>query len=334
VAVLLARQAGPGSPELRQCYSYLGTLQKLCALEQAQLVKQHRKSNVVSTAADAAVALLGESAWGIKGELQLQQQPSPALSQQQQQPLPALSQQQQQPLPALSQQQQQRVSAAAISEHAAISFLPSLVIVGRLFLSMAEHMTYWQPLAHLQQQEVLSQPDEQQQQQQQQQAWTDFCFDGAPTTVEKRAVPIQLWLGANHDELAAAGYPSGAVLQQLQQLLAAQEVQSAGISGGVRSIIGQQASINVVSTPLKQLRQAGLALCSLAVPCLCNNPGCANTTGPTELSLVSGRSCICAGCQVARYCSRACQSRHWKQHKPVCVALVAAAAPAVRTAAV
>jgi hypothetical protein len=188
----------------------------------------------------------------------------------------------------------------------------------------------------LQQQEVLSQPDEQQQQQQQQQAWTDFCFDGAPTTVEERAVPIQLWLGANHDELAAAGYPSGAVLQQLQQLLAAQEVQSVpfGISSGVTSILGQQAFINVVSTPLKQLRQAGLALCSLAVPCLCNNPGCANTTGPTELSTVSGRSCICGGCRVARYCSQACQARHWKQHKPVCRALEAAAVPAADTAAV
>jgi hypothetical protein len=127
---------------------------------------------------------------------------------------------------------------------------------------------------------------------------------------------VQQWLRANHEELAAAGYPSDTVLQQLQQLVAAQEV-TVHVSNR-----GQE--VTFVSTPLQLLQQAGVALCSLAVPCLCNNPGCANTTGPTELSLVSGRSCICAGCQVARYCSRACQSRHWKQHKPVCAALAAA----------
>jgi hypothetical protein len=39
---------------------------------------------------------------------------------------------------------------------------------------------------------------------------------------------------------------------------------------------------------------------------------------------VGGRSCICAGCRTARYCSRDCQRQHWKQHKPGCKALAAA----------
>jgi hypothetical protein len=83
---------------------------------------------------------------------------------------------------------------------------------------------------------------------------------------------------------------------------------------------------------LQQLNQAGVALCSLAVPCMCNNPICTNTSGPTELSSVSGRSSVCAGCRVAHYCCRACQSQHWKQHKPVCNALATTAAAAADAA--
>jgi hypothetical protein len=82
----------------------------------------------------------------------------------------------------------------------------------------------------------------------------------------------------------------------------------------------------------QQLQAAGAALCSFAVPCMCNNQSCMNLSGLTELGLVSGRSCICAGCGVARYCGRACQRAAWKQHKPVCAALAAAAATA-KTAA-
>ena len=37
---------------------------------------------------------------------------------------------------------------------------------------------------------------------------------------------------------------------------------------------------------------------------------------------------LCSRCQQARYCSRACQTAHWKQHKRVC----AAAAPSSETA--
>ena len=77
------------------------------------------------------------------------------------------------------------------------------------------------------------------------------------------------------------------------------------------------------------LWDTGLAMCSLAaVPCMCNNPCCTNMAGLSELATVSGRSCICGGCRVARYCSRACQRASWKQHKPVCAALTAAMAGA------
>lgn len=68
------------------------------------------------------------------------------------------------------------------------------------------------------------------------------------------------------------------------------------------------------------------ALGSLAISMVCNNPGCTNSSGPTELKLVKGSSKTCSGCQVARYCSRGCQEQHWKQHKATCKRLKAATA--------
>lgn len=35
---------------------------------------------------------------------------------------------------------------------------------------------------------------------------------------------------------------------------------------------------------------------------------------------------MCGGCKVAHYCSKTCQTQHWKQHKPMCAALAARAA--------
>jgi hypothetical protein len=77
-----------------------------------------------------------------------------------------------------------------------------------------------------------------------------------------------------------------------------------------------------------QLQTAGRVLACFAVPHACNNPACSNVSGPSEAQLVGGRSCICAGCRIARYCGRACQRAMWRQHKPVCKALAAAAAAA------
>lgn len=74
------------------------------------------------------------------------------------------------------------------------------------------------------------------------------------------------------------------------------------------------------------LQGVGCALAALAMPHACNNPCCRSLEGASELQLVGGRSCSCAGCRTARYCGRACQRQHWRQHKPVCQALAAAAA--------
>jgi hypothetical protein len=45
----------------------------------------------------------------------------------------------------------------------------------------------------------------------------------------------------------------------------------------------------------QELKSPGLALCSCAVTCMCNNPGCTSLSGLSELASVSGRSCVCGG---------------------------------------
>jgi hypothetical protein len=136
---------------------------------------------------------------------------------------------------------------------------------------------------------------------------------------------LQQWLqtGSTCDQLVAAGYAPLHVLEQLEQLAAT-----------CRAMQDSPSDTSAVLEVAVQLRSTGLALCSFAVPCMCNNPGCASMAGPSELASVSGRSCICGGCRVARYCGRACQRAAWKQHKPVCGALSAAAACASRAAAI
>ena len=119
------------------------------------------------------------------------------------------------------------------------------------------------------------------------------------------------------DRLAAAGCPPEQLQQQLEVLSAAQE--------GVQQGLLTEASLAAL---IWQLQVVGGLLTSTAVPHFCNNPACGNVSGPTDVQLVSGRSCMCAGCLTARYCGRDCQRAAWKQHKPVCKALAAAAAAA------
>jgi hypothetical protein len=170
---------------------------------------------------------------------------------------------------------------------AAMAMLPSAVILGRCCLQLAVQM-----------QAGIYAPPKQQ-----------GALSAAAATLS--AVRFSLQTGITRDQLVAAGYAQ--VLQQLEQLASLQVVQASPSDSAA------------VLAAAKQLKSIGLALCSFAVPCMCNNPGCTSMAGLSELVAVSGRSCICAGCRVARYCGRACQRAAWKQHKPVCGALSAAA---------
>jgi hypothetical protein len=61
----------------------------------------------------------------------------------------------------------------------------------------------------------------------------------------------------------------------------------------------------------------------------CCNPHCVNVGKLSEWQLVSGKGCVCNGCGVALYCSKACQVKMWaKHHRRVCRRLKAPAADA------
>jgi hypothetical protein len=126
------------------------------------------------------------------------------------------------------------------------------------------------------------------------------------------------WLHSRSAQLSSAGYSDPDTWLQL--LLAAKAAAAAAQQAEGEAVDGQCAVL------VQELRALGGASCLFAVPLFCNNPRCMSLHGETEVSLVSGRACVCSGCRVARYCGQECLRQHWKQHKPVCKALAAAAA--------
>ena len=92
--------------------------------------------------------------------------------------------------------------------------------------------------------------------------------------------------------------------------------------------IWQQVLGNEQGRQLPQaLMDVGSLLCA-ALPSrsCCNEPSCCIFNKPSELQLAGGKGTKCSGCGVARYCCVAHQRLHWKQHKPACKAIAAAAA--------
>ena len=192
---------------------------------------------------------------------------------------------------------------------AVVSKLPSLFILGRCCMQWAQELQADPSLASPC--DGTWQPE-----------WEGFAG-------EVVLPPVQQWLQASstQEQLLAAGYAPQALPQQLQQ--AVEAVQAVRESAGT-----SQHYTACLQEAVQQLQLVGSALCSFAVPCLCNNPVCTNLSGWAEVGLVSGRSCVCGGCCVARYCGCACQRAMWRQHKPVCAALAAAASAASKAAAV
>jgi len=129
------------------------------------------------------------------------------------------------------------------------------------------------------------------------------------------------YMDENRAALTAAGYDTVTWLQQMKELHKA-------ISAAQPAAGPSEPGADAARSLVQHLRSTGLALTSLAISSTCNNAACTNMAPPSELALVKGRSRTCAGCRTARYCSKACQTQSWKQHKPVCKALAAAAAAA------
>jgi hypothetical protein len=142
-----------------------------------------------------------------------------------------------------------------------------------------------------------------------------------PPVLGRLVEKVSAWVGSRESsailtQLEAAGCKPQQLLQQLESLLSAHREVQGGFSDASLAALVQQ------------LQVTGRMLCSIAVPHFCNNPACGNLSGTTDVLMVLGRSCLCAGCLTARYCGRDCQRAAWKQHKPVCKALAAAAAAA------
>lgn len=151
---------------------------------------------------------------------------------------------------------------------------------------------------------------------------------------------LQAGQGAMMNSLTAEGFDVSNLPSQLLATAAVLEsvnnptsqassaASSADSSTAAAAATADVAGVASVSSSVPHLLQAvGLALTSLAIPYACNNSlSCSATMGPSELQLVNGRSCVCSGCRVVRFCSRPCLRQHWPQHKPVCKSLAAAKA--------
>jgi hypothetical protein len=221
----------------------------------------------------------------------------------------------------------------AAAQQSAVDYLPSLVIFGRCCLQWADQLQQQSPGLVLWAAATASGPL------QHEQEWRDALLyehsvanvsipglrDEAATLpgekLESLVAVVSGWVGGLGsagcvEQLAAAGCSPQQLQQQLDALLAAQQATQQGLTDASLAVLVQQ------------LQATGRVFCSIAVPHFCNNVACGNISGPTEVRLVSGRSCLCAGCLTARYCGRDCQRAAWKQHKPVCKALAAAAAAA------
>jgi hypothetical protein len=135
---------------------------------------------------------------------------------------------------------------------------------------------------------------------------------------------ITAWLsaGSHAAQLAALGYDAEGLTQLLSSAEALITVASIGIHDGTVEL-GP-----VIPQLQQQLQALGIALTSFAHPNACNNPLCSNLAEASEAALVQGGSSRCSVCRAARYCTKACQVLHWKQHKHVCKRLAPAATAA------
>jgi hypothetical protein len=136
------------------------------------------------------------------------------------------------------------------------------------------------------------------------------------------------WLtaGSNAAQLDALGYNTDGLMQCLQDAAAASNAARTARHATSRSAEPMTHMMAAVSQLQQHLRAVGQMLISFAHPGACNNPACTTFSGPSESSIVQGSTSRCSSCRAARYCSKSCQRAAWKQHRPVCKALTAAAA--------
>jgi len=298
----LVDAAGPGSPEQQQLYSLMSSLVKLSALGPSSSDAQLSVISVLTAWAALELLKPPQDSEGCNSSSNAKQHsPGP--------PKPGQAATGSSTAPA--------TAASAVT----VTLLPILVLFGRCCLIWAQQLQQAVPEQNLEHRSFTPFVD----------VLLWLCFGaiqdtaGSTTTACNRIVSQALsWLTAPAvaQQLAAAGYQT----QQLSQLC--QELSSACMTAAEAWQPSEDLTEATAMALVQQLQVTGSALAGLAVPTMCCNPSCSNITGPLDLQLVSGRSCLCGGCRTARYCSRACQKAAWKLHKPACSALAAAAEPA------
>jgi hypothetical protein len=104
-----------------------------------------------------------------------------------------------------------------------------------------------------------------------------------------------------------------AVLKGVLAMLASGQHSAAGVA-----VAAWLCSPSIAGSLLDSLQGLSTQLSTLPIHEACNNPSCRVTVGSTEQGLVCGRACVCGGCRMGHYCSRACQREHWPVHQLQC----------------
>jgi hypothetical protein len=106
-----------------------------------------------------------------------------------------------------------------------------------------------------------------------------------------------------------------AVLKGVLAMLSNGEHSAAGVA-----VAAWLCSPGIAGNLLDSLQDLSTQLSTLPIHEACNNPGCRVTVGSREQELVCRKACVCAGCRMGHYCSRACQREHWPVHQLQCCA--------------
>jgi hypothetical protein len=103
------------------------------------------------------------------------------------------------------------------------------------------------------------------------------------------------------------------LLSLLSLAALAQQLQATGVMLSSIAVRTSATTSHVRTSVATQVTTASILQCRLTV-----HNACTTLLSSLLVHLVLGRSCVCAGCHMARYCGRGCQLQAWRQHKPVC----------------
>uniref|UniRef100_A0A383WNM5 MYND-type domain-containing protein n=1 Tax=Tetradesmus obliquus TaxID=3088 RepID=A0A383WNM5_TETOB len=128
-------------------------------------------------------------------------------------------------------------------------------------------------------------------------------------------------------EAAAAAAARQQLLLAFEDTLAVLPASELNTRSRIQPSDGIQRELRKFGDLSQQLQQFGDAVCcQLPFAWWCCNPCCTSVQGASEQVPVAWKSCLCARCRTARFCSRECITQCWKDgHRKVCKRIAAAA---------